>query len=460
MPNDYLATLNLRKALEHDPLTDELFARGEAALLAATSEVDARQIAAAMARFGGALLPLARTLVAHKKSAERKKGIELFAAAADPDTIAELAAAKAADKSKALHRDYDYAIRRIEKAAADRARPATDPTDRTLDPVARLTALEHMPADAFQTLVGVEHRFFARDYALATLDFDRAGRRPLTIDGATWHLVHTNGALIFEKPDGARVKTLPKPTSAAVRDQVKTLAKSIAELRSTRAARLTELLVTGEPTVAWLLWLLHIEHPLGDDGARQLIYEHRVDGAWRAFTVAEDRRTLVDVEGVAVQVPDDARVRLAHPADLDADALAAWQTYAADHEWLPLINQLGRPVHRAEDDTALTALVASFSPLFSMTFAGRLSRLGFRRGEVGDGGLVADHARVLADDITLRVEHSAMPVRRASLTKDDETTLRRALLTHRGRDLPPTAAPPRAYSEAVTLLTALGRASE
>lgn len=451
-----MARLGLVKALANARLTPQIFAQAREALLAASSEVDARQIAAAMSRFGDDLLPLARELVADKRSSERKKGIELFAAATNPDTIAELTAAKAADRSKALHRDYDYAIRRIEKAAGDRARPALDPRDRTHDPVARLDALGRMSAEAFQDLVGMKHRYWARDYALPTLEFDRGGRRPLSVGETEWQVIYERGALAFEMPGGKRTDTLPRSASPAAKDAVRALTKSLAALAAKRAARLTEMLVIGEPTVAWLCWLLHVDHPLRDPGVRQLVFEHRDERAWRSFAVAEDGETFVDVGGAAVAVPDDASVRLAHPAELAPDALAAWRARVADGRSRPPIDQLGRAVHRPADHGNLEALVGSLPPMYSLTLAGRFERLGFGRGEVDEHGLVADQGRVLADDVALWVRHSAMPVRRRELRKDAKTTLRRAWFTRSGKEVSASTVPPRAYAEAVTLLLALG----
>ncbi|MQM28055.1 DUF4132 domain-containing protein [Glycomyces albidus] len=112
-------------------------------------------------------------------------------------------------------------------------------------------------------------------------------------------------------------------------------------------------------------------HPLLWELVRRLVWQ----AGPVAFRLAEDR-TFADVDDDAIELPDDALVRISHPVLL-GDALPAWVRCFADYELLQPFDQLGRAAH--------TATAAE-------TEAGRLTRFEGRKATTGPlHGLTRGH---------------------------------------------------------------------
>jgi hypothetical protein len=105
-----------------------------------------------------------------------------------------------------------------------------------------------------------------------------------------------------------------------------------------------------------------VAHPLLWELVRRLVWQCGPV----AFRLAEDR-TLADVEDEAIDLPDDAQVRLSHPVLL-GDALGTWVQSFTDYEVLQPFDQLARAPH--------TATAAE-------TAAGRLTRFEGRKAKTG-----------------------------------------------------------------------------
>ncbi|MEV3938415.1 DUF4132 domain-containing protein [Glycomyces sp. NPDC049804] len=145
-------------------------------------------------------------------------------------------------------------------------------------------------------------------------------------------------------------RLVPEQGPAAVTtEQVQRLERAMADGRTWTVAEFRERIVA---------------HPLLWELARRLVWQ--ADEPALAFRLAEDR-TFADVEDDTVDMPDEARVRLAHPVLL-GDALPAWQRQLADYEVLQPFDQLGRPAR------TLTAAEAE---------AGRLTRFEGRKARTG-----------------------------------------------------------------------------
>lgn len=444
---DFLKLIDLKKQIAADGgRSRELMARALELLAEVTSQVDARQIAEAMGVWGAALMPAAREMLESKKASDRQKSIELFAAIADPKTIPRLEAARDADRSKKLRRYYDYAIRRIRKAAAERSRVRVDPKDASVDPVSRLVELAAMDLDAFGALEGVRGSWNVH-YALPWLDFDKDGRRPFDVGAETWHYVFDGVTLLVERPDGERTSTVPKGTADSAKAELAELKKAVREAGKKRVHRLEEALRTGKTWPAWLWRLLYVDHPLADRSTHTLVFEVRSETGWRPFVVTE-QRTFVDASGGEVEVPDSAAVRLAHPAETSPSTLQAWQQLADERGWTPPFSQLHRPVFTAKTDADLDEVVRGLAVPYARTLAARLVAAGFEPGEIDEHGLVVDRGRALGENAFFWLRHGAMHIRQSMNSRDQKTPVHRACFHGMGA----TAAPARAYSEAVLLL--------
>ncbi|MEU6250304.1 DUF4132 domain-containing protein [Glycomyces sp. NPDC047010] len=104
-----------------------------------------------------------------------------------------------------------------------------------------------------------------------------------------------------------------------------------------------------------------LAHPLLGELARRLVWQ--ADGT--AFRIAEDD-TFANAEDDAVELPEGAAIRLAHPVLL-GDALDAWVRQLADYEVLQPFDQLGRPAHTAAGLAPLEGRKARTGPLHGLT---------------------------------------------------------------------------------------------
>lgn len=451
-----IEVIRLVKELEEDAGQSEaLLERALSAIQASKSQVDAQKITRALAPWGRALLGPGRELLASKKGGDRQKGIELFAIAADPTTLDELEQAKKSDRSKKLAREYDYAIRRIQKAASQRSRATVDPRDASIDPVARLVELDAMDADAFETAIGRELVYWEPHHRLPWLDFDREGRRAFPVGSEVWQAVFDpeTGTLALERPDGKVRKSAPKSAS----EPWKALRKEIRRACDKRAARLEEAIRTGTPWPAWLWRLIYVDHPLADATRHTVVFEAAAApaGPWTAFRVlASDGRETIGADGDPVEVARDAHVRVAHPVDI-GESLAVWRRVADSEQWAPPFAQLDRASHPRMTEAELAKRVQGLNEVFAKTLASRLARYDFELGPVDEHATVAERYRPLGERFSLWIRHSAMPVRQARMRKDQRARILHAELRAKGKPVAPARVAPRAFSEAMLLLDAL-----
>ncbi|PRY59760.1 DUF4132 domain-containing protein [Glycomyces artemisiae] len=185
--------------------------------------------------------------------------------------------------------------------------------------------------------------------------------------------------------DGKRLARLPKPgkqDDAAVADeayqrfaQLKRDVKKVAEeqVRRLERAMAAQRTWTGPQFLEFFA-----DHPLLRHLARRLVWEAVTAEGALAFRIAEDG-TYADVEEETVEIPETARIRLAHPAAL-GDALAAWTEVFADYEVLQPFEQLGRPVMAFTEEELRTGRLERFTGrsisvgrVFALTKAGWLT---------------------------------------------------------------------------------------
>src|SRR5690606_38654924 len=131
---------------------------------------------------------------------------------------------------------------------------------------------------------------------------------------------------------------------------------------------------------------LFVQHPLLRIVGRSLIWraEEAPELARSSFRLAEDF-SLVDVEDEVLSLPEGCSVSLWHPATAEAGELEAWQTYFADYEMEPMVDQLGAcaelpsaELFKDEQLLAPPGLVVAQEQL-----AGLAKKWGYRPGPVG-----------------------------------------------------------------------------
>jgi hypothetical protein len=196
-------------------------------------------------------------------------------------------------------------------------------------------------------------------------------------------------------PDGTVIKALPAPRQSDDAERAKESKKAFAaakkELKSIatlQAQRLYEAMCTERswPAVDWDRYLLR--HPVAGPAVRRLVWvASAADGAAVTFRPLDDG-SLTDAEDNDVELPDGARVRVAHDSVLSPGAVAQWTAHLADYEVTPLFQQLGRGVHAITPELRSKRELTDFTGHCLQAFAlrGRAGKLGYTRGQSEDGG--------------------------------------------------------------------------
>lgn len=148
---------------------------------------------------------------------------------------------------------------------------------------------------------------------------------------------------VFERASGRALGAPPK----AVREQhfgvlseAKAVQKAVADALATQKQRL-ELALESQRAWSGAAWKrVFVSHPLMKHLAKRLIWT--LDAAPVGF-IGEG---FVDAAGEAVDCPEAATVRLAHPAVMPPEALARWQHHVVSKRLVQPFKQVFREVYR------------------------------------------------------------------------------------------------------------------
>ncbi|MFC0429862.1 DUF4132 domain-containing protein [Kutzneria buriramensis] len=190
--------------------------------------------------------------------------------------------------------------------------------------------------------------------------------------------------------DGKRRKDLPKPAgkddqelAPAEHARFAALRKDVRTVAADQILRLEQAMVVRRDWSAEEFSTLLAGHPLLWHIVRRLVW---ITDAGVGFRVAEDR-TLADVNDDTFTLPEDGRVRLAHPLDL-GDDLGTWSELFADYEILQPFPQLGRLTYTLSDDertaTALKRFEGATVPIGKVL---GLTKRSWRRTQPQDAGV-------------------------------------------------------------------------
>jgi hypothetical protein len=168
-------------------------------------------------------------------------------------------------------------------------------------------------------------------------------------------------------------KVLPKPgakddadVAGPAYERFTALKKELRAVASDQIARLEAAMSNGRTWSVEEFRRFFVDHALSKHLARRLVWIAESGGDRFGFRIAEDG-TFGDVEDEALDLPEDASIRVAHPVHL-GESVGAWAEILADYEILQPFDQLARPV------MAFTAEELE---------TGRLTRFEGARAEVG-----------------------------------------------------------------------------
>ncbi|MFN3198337.1 MAG: DUF4132 domain-containing protein [Bradymonadia bacterium] len=175
---------------------------------------------------------------------------------------------------------------------------------------------------------------------LGTLDY---GPRQLSV------VLDGSGKVMVEQPGGKRTASAPKPVAT---DDPRKAATAVNELKKIKAGlkvdlkRATELLEGTLVTQRSWSWAVVRDQLAPHPVMGPLLGGLALRAGDQVVRLSEDRKGALDVGGEAVTLADDVEVRLAHPVEMDAKALEAWQALLPSQPF----DQLQRTIYSLPGD--------------------------------------------------------------------------------------------------------------
>ncbi|MGA2256444.1 MAG: DUF4132 domain-containing protein, partial [Thermoguttaceae bacterium] len=233
------------------------------------------------------------------------------------------------------------------------------------------------------------------DRTLPTAGFDDDGSLELSFGPRQFQLrVTPNLEAVLTDPGGKTLKALPAPRKDDDEEQAKAAKKAFsaakAELKkfaSMQNTRLYEAMCMQRTwTVAdWQTYL--VGHPLMKFLCQRLVWAvcdgDRVQSTFRPL----DDGTFTNYEDIEVQLPADAKIRIAHRCQIPAETASAWATHLADYSVTPLFTQFGRETYTLPEEKRKETAISEFCGHMVEAFKLRslATKFGYTRGQAQDG---------------------------------------------------------------------------
>jgi len=195
--------------------------------------------------------------------------------------------------------------------------------------------------------------------------------------------------------DRTVIKALPSPRQSDDADQAKEAKKVLSaakrELKviaARQSQRLYEAMCTER---SWSAedWARHLlRHPVAGPAVRRLVWVAVSDDAPAIVFRPLDDGSLTDADDNDVDLPDNARIKVAHDSVLSPEQVEQWSAHLADYEVNPLFQQLGRGVQAIGPELRSKREITDFTGHLLEAYAlrGRAGKLGYTRGQTEDGG--------------------------------------------------------------------------
>ena len=223
-------------------------------------------------------------------------------------------------------------------------------------------------------------------------------------------------ALFAVAEDGSRalIAKLPEPRkdedAKQAGEEKKRLAASKKELKALVTAQHARLYAAMCSERAWTpeeFASIYLAHPVMKHVAvRLLLRATQEDGTSQVCRASGDGSYVNDVDNT-VDIPADAKIRLAHSTHLTPEEEARWGQHFADYEVIAFLPQLGRKRLHLEASKASETRIAASHTIHALKLRGHATRLGFDRGPTGDGGYVDSfEQRLPALGMTMVIVHA------------------------------------------------------
>ena len=213
---------------------------------------------------------------------------------------------------------------------------------------AMLFADKYKELDAYAKIRGTTADTI-RDTVLSDLGFDSNGRKAYDLGASTVTATLSADLTVglFDDAKGKSVKSVPKAGAdeekyaAAVKDYAE-LKKAVKKVAKNRIDTLFEAYLDGKTYSAESWIKVYQGNPVLNMVARLLVWEQ----GGRTFTLSESG--LIDSDGLSYSMSKKP-VQLAHPMEMTAADVVAWQVYFVGHGLKQPFEQIWEPVHREDE---------------------------------------------------------------------------------------------------------------
>ncbi|MBQ8134453.1 MAG: DUF4132 domain-containing protein [Clostridia bacterium] len=225
------------------------------------------------------------------------------------------------------------------------------------------------------------------------------------------YLTPTLDLEIYDEND-KKLKTMPSPgkrddeeLAKKSNTEFKQMKKQLKNVISIQKMRLETALLADRrwKKAAWEN--LFVRNPVMHSFAIGLIWaSYTDDGQVQTFRYMEDGSFNTSDED-EYELPENAKIGLVHPIDLDENTLSAWKEQLSDYEIIQPIEQLERKIYRITDEEKGQLDLNRFKgrEINGMTLLGRTSKLGWYKGSPQDAGCFYEFYR---EDITERIKNA------------------------------------------------------
>lgn len=252
-----------------------------------------------------------------------------------------------------------------------------------------------------------------------TLDYTTEG---LVLDagGQVYHArFDTRGALVVVHENGKQTKSFPtyKKTDdpdkhKAAKAKLSFFKKSLKPILKQQAVNLGFYLHQGKtwPSARWQK--LYLDHPLLAALGQSLIWDGELAGSERvAFRISGEMELLtVDDDTLSLEALET--VRLWHPLEWDAAAVAAWKAHLADYNLKAMVDQVSAPVHTLDAEALRQDTLSHCQGHVAnqASFRHLLEKNGFGMDDhTADGHQFGGHTQTLrAHKVTIDFGHTRM----------------------------------------------------
>ncbi|TDR43955.1 uncharacterized protein DUF4132 [Tahibacter aquaticus] len=252
--------------------------------------------------------------------------------------------------------------------------------------------------------------------------------------------------LLFDAA-GKACKSLPRARAGEdaerrglAENQLKMLARNLKPLYRQQVQRLLLALQTGRLWSAAQWRLLFAEHALLRVIGQLLVWS-AVDADEQSLARFRPSASgeLIDASDTPYRLPDELRVRVAHPLEMPPGECAAWTAQFADYELLSPLQQLQQPVFEAQAQELTRARIgrADGCKLLRGRFAALVEKWGYAKDEAADR-MVSSHSWSPDKHWHVVLGHSPIAV---TFDLSDDVVIDGLRILHRIDQQPATPAP-------------------